>query len=50
MKGYIEKYLDIQMLTGSFDIKNLHQNYEILGESADTVDQIFDAYTVRKIT
>ena len=27
MKGYIQKYLDIQMLTATFDIKNLHQNY-----------------------
>jgi hypothetical protein len=50
MKGYIEKYLDLKMLTASFDIKNLHQSYEVLGENADTLDQIFDGYTVKRIS
>ena len=31
MKSYIEKQLDLKMLTGSFDVKNLHKNYEVLG-------------------
>jgi hypothetical protein len=31
MKSYIEKQLDIRMLTGSFEVKNLHNNYEVLG-------------------
>lgn len=50
MKGYIEKHLDIQMLTGSFEIKNLNASYEILGESADTIDQLFDGYAVKRIS
>ena len=31
MKSYIEKQLDLKMLTGQFDVKNLHKNYEVLG-------------------
>lgn len=31
MKPYIEKQLDLKMLTGQFDVKNLHKNYEVLG-------------------
>lgn len=27
MKSYIDKYLDLKMLAGSFEIKNLHNNY-----------------------
>ena len=38
------------MLTGSFEVKNLHNNYEVLGESADTIDQIFDGYVVKRIS
>lgn len=50
MKSYIEKHLDIKMLTGSFEVKGLHSNYEVLGESADTVDQIFDGYLVKRVS
>ncbi len=50
MKSYIEKQLDLKMLTGQFDVKNLHKNYEVLGESPDTVDQIFDSYVVNRIS
>jgi hypothetical protein len=31
MKSYIEKQLDLKMLTGQFEVKNLHKNYEVLG-------------------
>lgn len=50
MKSYIEKHLDVKMLTGSFEVKSLHSNYEVLGESADTVDQIFDGYLTKRVT
>jgi hypothetical protein len=50
MKSYIEKQLDLKVLTGQFDVKNLHKNYEVLGESSDTVDQIFDSYVINRIS
>ncbi len=31
MKTYIEKHLDVKMLTGAFEVKGLHQTYEVLG-------------------
>ncbi len=31
LKSYLEKHLDAKMLTGSFEIKNLNNNYEVLG-------------------
>jgi len=31
MKTYIEKHLDVRMLTGAFEIKNMHHTYEVLG-------------------
>jgi hypothetical protein len=34
LRAYIDKNLDVQMLTGAFEVKGLHQNYEVLGESA----------------
>ena len=31
MKTYIEKHLDVRMLTGSFEVKGLNNHYEVLG-------------------
>jgi hypothetical protein len=31
LKPYLEKYLDVKMLTGSFEVRNLNNNYELLG-------------------
>ncbi len=31
LKSYLEKNLDVRMLTGSFEVRNLHNNYELLG-------------------
>jgi hypothetical protein len=50
MKSYLEKHLDVKMLTGSFEIKSLNKDYEVLGESGDTIDQLFDGYVVKKIS
>ncbi len=50
LKTYLEKHLDVKMLTGSFEIKNLNNNYEVLGESSDTIDQIFDSYVMKRIS
>ena len=41
--------LDIAKLTTYFGVANLHQSYEILGESAESVDYLIDNYAVKKL-
>ena len=44
-----EKHSDIRMMAGLFVINNLSQNYQVLGEAADTVDSIIDNYVVKRL-
>ncbi len=37
------------MMTRQFNVGNLSQGYEVLGEAADTVDSIVDNYVVKKL-
>lgn len=45
----VEANIDIAKLAGSFEVKNLHQDFEVLGESSETVDFIVDNNVCRKI-
>jgi hypothetical protein len=49
IKAYSESNLDINKLAGRFDVNNLNNSYQILGESADIVDSIIDNYMVKKL-
>ncbi len=49
IKSYSESHLDINKLTGRFDVNNLNSAYQILGESADIVDSLIDNYMVKKL-
>jgi hypothetical protein len=49
VKSYSEANLDINKLTGRFEVNNLNNSYQILGESADIVDSIIDNYMVKKL-
>lgn len=49
VKTLKEKCPDLNHLTKNFDVKGLHENYRILGESADTIDHIFDGYVTTTI-
>lgn len=37
-------------MTRQFNVTNLHNNYEVLGEAADTIDSVIDKHVVKKIT
>lgn len=50
VKEYVEKQLDIRTVTRQFKVTNMHANYEVLGEAADTVDSILDKHVVKKIS
>lgn len=49
VKEISEKYLDIRKITGKFNVGNLSSGYEVLGESAETVDSIVDNYIVKRL-
>ena len=49
VKDLSEKYPDIRTMTRKFQIANLNQSYEVLGESADSVDSIVDNYVLKKL-
>ncbi|XP_031472531.1 uncharacterized protein LOC116244811 [Nymphaea colorata] len=44
-----EKYLDIKKLAGKFRVNNLNEHYEILGESAETVDTVIDNFVTKRL-
>lgn len=37
------------MLTRQFNVKNIPQNYEVLGEAVDTVDSLVDNYVIKRL-
>lgn len=49
IKDLTDKNPDIKTVTKQFNVANLPQNYQILGEAADTVDKVIDNYVVRKL-
>ena len=49
LKDLTEKSPDIKSVTRQFNVSNLVQNYQVLGEAADTVDSLVDNYVVKKI-
>lgn len=49
VKEISQQYLDINKITGKFNVANLNSGYEVLGESAETVDSIVDNYTVKRL-
>jgi hypothetical protein len=49
VKELSEQYLDIRKITGKFNVGNLSAGYEVLGESAETVDSIVDNYIVKRL-
>lgn len=49
LKEITEKSPDIRSVTKQFSVGNLGQNYQVLGEAADTVDSVLDNYVVKRI-
>ena len=49
VKDLVQKNLDIKTMTRQFNIANLNDKYEVLGQAADTVDSVIDNHTVKKI-
>lgn len=49
IKEMAENYLDIKKIAGKFKISNLNDHYEVLGESSDTLDSIFDNYVTKRL-
>lgn len=49
VKDMTEKYIDIRMMTRQFSIKQLSQNYEVLGQAVDTIDSIVDNYVTKRL-
>jgi hypothetical protein len=49
VKDLTEKNLDIRTMTRQFNVTNLNQSYEVLGEAADTVDSVVDNFVVRRL-
>ena len=45
----VEANIDLHKLAGSFEVKNLHQGFEVLGEATETVDYIVDNNVCRKL-
>lgn len=50
IKSLTESYLDLSQLTRVFEVKNVHQNFQILGESPETIDYLIDNHVAKKIT
>ena len=49
VKQMTEANLDVKKLTGHFKIGNLTEAYEVLGESAESVDSIIDNHVVKRL-
>ena len=49
LKEQTDKNLDLRTVTMGFKLPNMHPSYEILGEAADTVENIIDKHVVKKI-
>ena len=49
VKQMTETNLDVKKLTGHFKIGNLTEAYEVLGESAESVDSIIDNHVVKRL-
>jgi hypothetical protein len=37
------------MMTRQFNVKNIPQNYEVLGEAVDTVDSLVDNFVIKRL-
>ena len=48
-KSMIETTPDLAKLTKAYEIKNLSQNYNLLGESAESIDYLIDNHVVKKV-
>ena len=49
VKEQTDKHLDLRTVTMGFKLPNMHQNYQILGEAADSVENVVDKNVVKKI-
>ena len=49
VKQMTESNLDVKKLTGYFKVGNLSEAYEVLGESAESVDSLIDNQVVKRL-